>query len=142
MVTVADDSPAKVTNRPKAFARQQQGGDDQLDDGAQRDEDGPDALAHGNLRRRRGDSLKNVLTTKHTKDTKEGRRTSSETQKARLLKGSEWPTFIVKGKPRKGLVDDKLITLDGLWKVTDTKKHKGKTYYVVEPVKKDKKKEK
>lgn len=49
------------------------------------------------------------------------------------------PAFLLKGMPTKGLVEDKVIEVKGKWKVTDTKKHRGKTYYLVEPVKEEKK---
>lgn len=44
--------------------------------------------------------------------------------------------FIVRGMSTKGFVTDKIIKLDGYFKVIDTKKHKGKTLFVLEPVKK------
>jgi hypothetical protein len=37
------------------------------------------------------------------------------------------------------LADDTLIELKGHYKCTDTEKYKGKTYYVIEPVKEEKK---
>ncbi len=39
-------------------------------------------------------------------------------------------SFLVKGEPTKGLVDDKLHRLDGAWEIADTQKYAGKTYYV------------
>jgi hypothetical protein len=46
--------------------------------------------------------------------------------------------FVLKGKATEGLADGKVFNLPGLWKVTGTKKHNGRTYHVCEPVKKGK----
>jgi hypothetical protein len=43
--------------------------------------------------------------------------------------------FVLKGHPTKGLADGKKITVEGLWKVTGTKKEGRRTLYVIEPAK-------
>lgn len=47
--------------------------------------------------------------------------------------------FVVKGQATKGIVDDAIITLDGKFRVIETKKHDGKTYFVITPHKEEKK---
>lgn len=41
--------------------------------------------------------------------------------------------FIVKGIPTKGVADGSIVKLDGVYKVTSTKKHDGRTYFVISP---------
>jgi hypothetical protein len=44
------------------------------------------------------------------------------------------PPFLVDKVPTKGLVEDKVIELKGLWKVVGTGPFRGKNYYIVQPL--------
>lgn len=43
--------------------------------------------------------------------------------------------FILSGKPTKGIVDKAILDLEGNYKVTGTRKHGGRTVFVIEPIK-------
>lgn len=44
------------------------------------------------------------------------------------------PNFYLRGYPTKGLVEDRFLRLPEVWHVAETKKHRYKTYYVLDHV--------
>lgn len=50
------------------------------------------------------------------------------------LPGSRDNPVYIAGRSTKGIADGREVELPGEWKVTGTRKHRGRTYYVAEPV--------
>lgn len=44
------------------------------------------------------------------------------------------PAVLVRGRDTRGLAEDRRLELTDCWEVTGTRRHRGRTYYVLEPI--------